>query len=417
VRRTQNIITGLDVGTTKVCAVIGEVTPTGVDVIGIGQHPSRGLRKGVVTNVESTVEAIKKAVSEAEQAAGVEVDAVFVSIGGGHLRGVNSQGVVAIQGRTREVTAIDVARAVDASRAVSLPPDREILHALTQGFTVDDQDGVREPVGMLGSRLGVSVHLVAGAATAVQNVVRSVNRAGLTVEDVVLQALASGESVLTPDERELGVLLIDVGGGTTDVALFRDGAVWHTEVIPLGGDHIANDIAVGLRTPPPSAEELKKLFGCAQASLVLEDETVEVPSIGGRKPRVLSRQTLARIVQARVEEILTLVARGVSQAGLDDAATAGVVVTGGATVMEGVPELAETILDLPVRRGIPKWVGGLYEQVEHPAFSTAVGLVLFGARRERPVATASRLTAMGGEGWPGVGRTARRLREWIREIF
>jgi cell division protein FtsA len=236
------------------------------------------------------------------------------------------------------------------------------------------------------------------------------------VEDVVLQPLASGESVLTPDERELGVLLIDVGGGTTDAALFRDGAVWHTAVIPLGGDHITNDIAVGLRTPPPSAEELKKLYGCAQASLVLEDETVEVPSIGGRKPRVLSRQTLARIVQARVEEILTLVARGVSQAGLDDAATAGVVVTGGATIMEGVPELAETILDLPVRRGIPKWVGGLYEQVESPMFATAVGLVLTGARRDRPPATAGRLPGV-GEGWPGVGRTARRVREWFREIF
>jgi cell division protein FtsA len=416
VRRIQSIITGLDVGTTKICAVIGEVTPTGVDVIGIGQHPSRGLRKGVVANVESTVEAIKRAISEAEQTAGVEVDAVYVSIGGGHIRGINSQGVVAIQGRTREVTAIDVARAVDAARAVSLPPDREILHALTQGFTVDDQDGIREPIGMLGSRLGVSVHLVAGAATAVQNVVRSVNRAGLKVEDVVLQALASGESVLTPDERELGVLLIDVGGGTTDVALFRDGAVWHTAVIPLGGDHITNDIAVGLRTPPPSAEELKKLFGCAQASLVLEDETVEVPSIGGRKPRVLSRQTLARIVQARVEEVLTLVARGVSQAGLDDAATAGAVVTGGATIMEGVPELAETILDLPVRRGIPKWVGGLYEQVESPGFATAVGLVLTGARRDRPPTAAGRLPGL-GEGWPVVGRTARRVREWLREIF
>ena len=415
-RRTQTIITGLDVGTTKVCAVIGEVTATGVDVIGIGQHPSRGLRKGVVANVESTVEAVKRAIAEAEQAAGVEVDAVYVSIGGGHIRGINSQGVVAVQGRGREVTATDVARAVDAARAVNLPPDRDVIHALTQGFTVDDQDDIREPIGMLGSRLGVSMHIVAGAATAVQNVVRSVNRAGLTVEDVVLQSLASGESVLTPDERDLGVLLIDVGGGTTDVALFRDGSVWHTAVIPLGGDHITNDIAMGLRTPPPSAEELKKLYGCGQASLVLEDETVEVPSIGGRKPRVLSRQTLARIVQARVEEILTLVARDVSQAGLGDAATAGTVVTGGATIMEGVPELAETILDMPVRRGIPKWVGGLYEEVESPAFATAVGLVLTGARRDRPVVTAGRLSGH-GDGWPGVARPARRVREWLREIF
>ncbi|HZS34245.1 MAG TPA: cell division protein FtsA [Methylomirabilota bacterium] len=411
--RTETTITGLDVGTTKVCAVVGEVTGTGVDIIGIGQAPSRGLRKGVVTNVEATVEAIKRAVGEAEQVAGVEVDAVYASIGGGHLRGVNSQGVVAVQGRGREVSPADVSRAIDAARAISLPPDREILHALTQGFVVDDQDGIREPVGMLGTRLGVAVHLVTGAATAVQNVVRSVNRAGLTVEDVILQPLASGESVLTPDERDLGVLLIDIGGGTTDVALFRDGAVWHSAVIPLGGDHITNDIAVGLRTPAADAEELKKLFGCAQASLVLEDETVEVPSIGGRKPRVLSRQTLARVIQARVEEIVTLVARGVSQAGFDDVATAGAVVTGGASILEGVPELAETILDLPVRRGIPKWVGGLYEQVENPAFAAAVGLVLTGARRDRPALP----RVPGLEGWPGVSRATRRVREWLREVF
>lgn len=415
-RRTQTIVTGLDVGTTKVCAVIGEVTPTGVDVIGIGQHPSRGLRKGIIVNVEATVEAIKRAVADAEQAAGIEVDSVYASVGGGHLRGINSQGVVAVQGRTREVTAADVARAVEAARAISLPPDRGILHALTQGFTVDDQDGIREPVGMLGSRLGVAVHLVTGAVTAVQNAVRSVNRAGLTVEDVVLQALASGESVLTPDERDLGILLIDIGGGTTDVAVFREGAVWHTVVIPLGGDHITNDIAVGLRTPAQDAEELKKVYGCAQAGLVLDEETVEVPSIAGRKPRVLSRQTLARIIQARVEEILALVARSVTEAGLDDAATAGVVVTGGAAIMEGVPELAETIFDLPVRRGIPKWVGGLYEQVENPAFATAVGLVLTGARRGRPGGLSPRLPAL-GEGWTGMGRAARRVREWLREVF
>lgn len=411
-----SIVTGLDVGTTKVCAVIAELTPAGVDVIGIGQHPSRGLRKGVVANIEATVEGIKQAVTAAEQMAGVEVESVLTSIGGGHLRGINSQGVVAVQGKTREISSADVARAIDAARAISRPPDREILHALTQGFSVDDQDGVREPVGMLGSRLGVAVHLVTGNVTAVQNVVRSVNRAGLTVEDVVLQPLASGESVLTPDERDLGVLLIDIGGGTTDVALYREGAVWHTAVVPLGGDHITNDIAVGLRTPPADAEELKKTFGCALASLVLEDETVEVPSIGGRKPRVLSRQTLSRIVQARVEEILTLVARGVGEAGLDDAATAGVVVTGGATIMDGVPDVAESIFDLPVRRGIPKWVGGLYEEVESPIFATSVGLVLAGARRRRQPGAARRAPAL-GEGVPGVGRVVRRLREWLGEVF
>lgn len=411
-----SIVTGLDVGTTKVCTVIGELTPSGVDVVGIGQRPSRGLRKGVVANIEATVEAIKQTVADAEQMAGVEVESVLASIGGGHLRGFNSQGVVAVQGKTREISAADVARAVDAARAINLPPDREILHALTQGFSVDDQDGVREPVGMLGSRLGVAVHLVTGTVTAAQNVVRSVNRAGLTVEDVVLQPLASGESVLTPDERDLGVILLDIGGGTTDVVLYREGAVWHTAVVPLGGDHITNDIAVGLRTPPTEAEELKKTFGCALASLVLEDETVEVPSIGGRKPRVLSRQTLSRIVQARVEEILTLVAKGIAEAGLNDAATAGVVVTGGATLMEGVPDVAEAIFDMPVRRGVPKWVGGLYEEVESPTFATGVGLVLAGARRRRQ-ASVTRQPRPFGEGVPGVGRMVRRLREWLGAVF
>ncbi len=409
--RRLPIVTGLDVGTTKVCAVIGEVTPVGVDVLGIGQHPSRGLRKGMVVNIDSTVEAIKRAVADAEQMAGVEIDSVYCSIGGGHLVGINSQGVVAVQGRTREVTAADVERAIEVARDVHLPPDREILHVLSQAFSVDEQDGIREPVGMLGSRLGVGIHLVTGAVAAAQNVVRSVNRAGLTVRDLVLQPLASAESVLTPDERDLGVLVVDVGGGTTDVALFRENAVWHTAVIPLGGDHITNDIAVGLRTPPADAEELKKLYGCAQTSLILEDETVEVPSIGGRKPRVLSRQTLSRIIQARVEEIFALVARGVRQAGLEEAATAGVVVTGGATVMDGVPELAESIFDLPVRPGVPKWVGGLYDQVDRPMFATAVGLVLVGARRDR------RAAASGGETLPGVGRVARRVREWMGQLF
>jgi cell division protein FtsA len=414
--RKTRVIAGLDVGTTKVCVLIGELAETGVDVIGIGQHPSRGLRKGMVVNVDSTVEAIKRAVAEAEQVAGVEVESVYTSIGGGHISGLNSQGVVAIQGRTREVSPADVERAIEVARDVNVPPDREILHVLTQAFSVDDQDGIREPIGMLGSRLGVEVHLVTGAVTAVQNVVRSVNRAGLTVKDLVLQPLASADSVLTPDERDLGVLVIDVGGGTTDVALFRENAVWHTAVIPLGGDHITNDIAVGLRTPPSDAEELKKAFGCAQTGLILEDETVEVPSIGGRKARVLSRQTLSRIIQARVEEILRLVARGVRQAGLEEAATAGVVVTGGAVVMEGVPELAESVFDLPVRRGIPKWIGGFYDQVENPMYATAVGLLLAGARRERQAAAHAGMPGL-GESVPGVGRAVRRVREWVTQLF
>jgi cell division protein FtsA len=414
--RKAATVAGLDVGTTKVCAVIGEVGPSGVDIIGIGQHPSRGLRKGMVVNIDSTVEAIKRAVAEAEQMAGVEIESVYASIGGGHLAGLNSQGVVAVQSRTREVTPADVERAIEVARDVQLPPDREILHVLTQAFSVDEQDGIREPVGMLGSRLGVEIHLVTGAVAAAQNVVRSVNRAGLTVRDLILQPLASAESVLTPDERDLGIIVVDMGGGTTDVALFRDNAVWHTAVIPLGGDHITNDIAVGLRTPATDAEELKKVYGCAQTALILEDETVEVPSIGGRKPRVLSRQTLSRIVQARVEEIFALVAKGIRQAGLEDAATAGVVVTGGASGMDGLPELAESVFDLPVRRGLPKWVGGFYDQVESPVFATAVGLVLAGARRDRRAGSAAGMLGV-GEGLPGVGRAVRRVREWVTQLF
>jgi cell division protein FtsA len=414
--RKSPIIAGLDVGTTKICALIAEPGPSGLDIIGIGQHPSRGLRKGMVVNIDSTVEAIKRAVAEAEQMAGVEIESVYASIGGGHLAGVNSQGVVAIQGRTREVSPADVQRAIEVARDIQLPPDREILHVLTQAFSVDEQDGIREPIGMLGNRLGVEVHLVTGAVAAAQNVVRSVNRAGLTVKDLVLQPLASAESVLTPDERDLGVLVVDVGGGTTDVALFRENAVWHTAVIPLGGDHISNDIAVGLRTPAVDAEELKKVYGCAQTGLILEDETIEVPSIGGRKPRVLSRQTLSRIVQARVEEVFALVAKGVRQAGLEDAAAAGVVVTGGASLMEGFTELAESIFDLPVRRGVPKWVGGFYDQVESPVYATAVGLVLAGTRRDRQAGPGAGMIGA-GEGLPGVGRAVRRVREWVTQLF
>ncbi|MBI3628406.1 MAG: cell division protein FtsA, partial [Candidatus Rokubacteria bacterium] len=293
--REQNVIVGLDVGTTKICVIIADVGPTGgLDVIGVGASPSRGLRKGVVVNIDSTVEAIRKAVAEAEQMAGVEVSSVYAGVAGGHIRGINSRGVVAVSARNREVSQSDIDRALEAAKAINLPPDREIIHVLPQAFVVDDQDGVREPLGMSGVRLEVEV-----------------------------------QAVLSPDEKELGVLMIDIGGGTTDAALFREGAIWHTAILPLGGDHITNDIAVGLRTPTADAEDLKKRYGCALTALVREDETIDVPSVGGRKPRQLSRQILSEIVQPRVEEIFTLVARELSKAGLHDAATAGVVVTGG----------------------------------------------------------------------------------------
>jgi len=404
------LITGLDVGTTKVCAVIGEVTPAGgLDVIGIGTSPSRGLRKGVVVNIDSTVEAIKKAVGEAEQMAGVEVGSVYAGLSGGHIRGVNSRGVVAVSGKNKEVGRADLERALEAARAINLPPDREIIHVLPQTYVVDDQDGVKEPLGMSGVRLEVEVHIVTAAVTSVQNVIRSVNRAGLTVQDIVLGPLAASEAILSPDEKELGVLLIDIGGGTTDVALFRDGAIWHTGVLALGGDHISNDIAVGLRTPTAEAEELKKRHGCALTALVREEETVDVPSVGGRKPRQLSRQILSEIIQPRVEEIFTLVARDLARAGLEDAPAAGVVVTGGTAIMDGVPELAGQVFDLPVRRGVPEGVGGLGDVVQSPIFATAVGLALYGVRAGGAAFDA-------GDG-RGLARFSRVMREWVRELF
>ena len=381
-------------------------------MIGLGAAPSRGLRKGVVVNIDSTVEAIKEAVTQAEEMAGVEVGRVYVGMAGGHIRGVNSRGVVAIAGKHREVDGTDVQRAVDAARAINLPQDREIIHVLPQTFVVDDQDCVREPIGMTGVRLEVEVHIVSGASTSVQNVIRSVNRAGLAVHDLVLQPLASAEAVLFEDERELGVVIIDIGGGTTDVALVREGAVWHTAILPLGGDHITNDVAIGLRTPVADAEALKKRYGAALAAQVAADDTVDVPSVGGRKPRQLSRQVLAGIIQPRVEEIFTLVARSLGRAGFEDAATAGFVATGGTAIMEGLPELAERVLGQPVRRGAPSVVDGLVETVTSPIYATGVGLALRGAK-QRP---AGRIVADGGERG-SVGRLRRRLASMLGELF
>jgi cell division protein FtsA len=411
-RATEPIV-GLDVGTTKICAVIGlPRTGGGLDIVGVGSAPSRGLRRGVVVNIESTVEAIKAAVADAEQMAGAEVSGVYAGVAGGHIRGLNSRGVVAVSGKDREVTDLDVERAVEAARAINLPQDREIIHVLPQTFMIDDADGIREPVGMSGVRLEVEVHIVTGAAASVQNVIRSVNRAGLAVQDVVLEPLASAQAVLFPDERELGVLVVDIGGGTTDIALFRDGAVWHTAILPLGGDHITNDVAIGLRTPMADAEELKKRHGCALTASVPAEETVDVPSVGGRKPRQLSRQVLSEIIQPRVEEIFTLVARELTRAGFQDAATAGVVLTGGTSLLEGMPELAEAVFDQPVRRGFPGDVGGLADVVRSPIYSTAVGLALYGARRQGSgplvVETSDRTL---------LGRLSRRLAGLFGEIF
>ncbi|MBI5166327.1 MAG: cell division protein FtsA [candidate division NC10 bacterium] len=407
-----NLVVGLDIGTTKICAIIAEGRDGGPpDVIGLGTSPSRGLRKGVVVNIDVTVESIKRAIEEAELMAGVEVDSVFVGIAGGHIKGFNSRGVIAISGKNKEVTQADIDRVIDAAKAVALPVDREVIHVLPQEFIIDDQGGIKEPLGMSGVRLEAEVHIVTGAVTSAQNLIKCVNRAGLEVQDIVLQQLASSEATLTPDERELGVVLVDIGGGTTDIAVFVEGSIWHTAVLSLGGDHLTNDIAIGLRTPTAEAEEIKKKFGCALASLVKSDETIEVPSVGGRKPRVLSRQMLCEIIQPRMEEIFSLVDREVKRAGYDEAVAAGVVVTGGASIMEGVPELAEQIFDLPARRGDPTGVGGLVDVISSPIYATGVGLILYGAehRREHRFGKASDRRIF--------EKVIKRMKEWFGDFF
>jgi len=377
--KKENIIVGLDVGTTKICAVVGEVVEGNkIDIIGIGTSPSKGLRKGVVTNIESTVESIKKAVEEAELMAGVEINSVYAGIAGGHIKSFNSRGVIAI--KNKEVTHADINRVIDAARAVAIPLDREVLHVIPQEFIIDEQDGIKEPLGMSGVRLEAEVHIVTGAVTSAQNIIKSVNRAGLHVIDIILQPLASSEAVLTSDEKELGVAVVDIGGGTTDIATFVNGSLWHTAVLGIGGNHLTNDVAVGLRTPASEAEKIKVKYGCALTSMVKEDETIEVPSVGGRPPRVVSRQVLSEIIEPRAEEIFSLVQRELKKTGYEDLVASGAVITGGAAIMEGMTEVAERIMDMPVRRGMPSNIGGLVDMVSNPMFATGVGLILYAVK-------------------------------------
>jgi cell division protein FtsA len=373
----KNLIVGLDIGTSKVVAIVGEVMPEGkIEVIGIGSHPSRGLKKGVVVNIESTVHSIQRAVEEAELMAGCQIHSVYAGIAGSHIRSLNSHGIVAI--RDKEVAPGDVERVIDAARAVAIPADQKILHILPQEFLIDNQEGIKEPVGMSGVRLEAKVHMVTGAVSAAQNIIKCVRRCGLEVDDIILEQLASSYSVLTEDEKELGVCIVDIGGGTTDLAVFTEGSIRHTAVIPIAGDQVTNDIAVALRTPTQFAEEIKIKYACALTQMATADENIEVPSIGDRPPRRLARHTLAEVVEPRYEELLTLVQAELRRSGFEDLMAAGVVLTGGSSKIEGLVELAEEVFHMPVRLGVPQYVTGLVDVVRNPIFATGVGLLLFG---------------------------------------
>lgn len=378
---TKDLIVGLDVGTSKVVVAVAEVLPDGrFQVIGLGQSTSEGLRKGVVVNIEATVQSIRKAVEEAELMANTKIAEVYTGIAGSHIKSFNSSGMVPI--RDREVTATDVARVIETAKAVNIPTDQQVLHVLTQEFIVDGQEDIREPIGMSGVRLEVKVHIVTGAVSAAQNIIKCVRRCGLEVQDLILQPLASSLSVLTADEKELGVALIDIGGGTTDIAIFTEGAIRHTAVIPIAGDQVTNDIAMALRTPTQYAEEIKIRYACALAKLAGAGETIKVPSVGDRPPRELSRQALAEVVEPRYDELFTLIQAELRRSGYEDLIPAGIVLTGGTSKMEGATELAEEIFHMPVRLGVPHGVKGLDDVVRNPIYSTGVGLLMYGLQKQ-----------------------------------
>jgi len=375
----ENLIVGLDIGTSKVLAIVGEVNAAGgVEIVGVGHHPSRGMKKGVVVNIESTVQSIQRAVEEAELMAGCQIQSVFAGIAGSHIRSINSHGTVAI--KEKEVGPGDVDRVIESARALAIPADQKVLHVLPQEFIIDGQEGIREPIGMSGVRLEAKVHIVTGAVSAAQNIVKCVRRCGLEVDDIILEQLASSVAVLTEDEKELGVCMVDIGGGTTDISVFTEGAIRHTAVIPIAGDQVTNDIAVALRTPTAHAEEIKKKYGCALTQLATSDESIEVPSVGDRPPRQLARQTLAEVIEPRIEELYGLILAELRRSGFEDVIGSGVVLTGGSSKMEGMIDLAEEVFHMPVRLGIPQGVGGLSGVVHNPIFATGVGLVQYGAK-------------------------------------
>jgi cell division protein FtsA len=409
--RREELVIGLDIGTTKICVIVADRTENGIDIVGIGTHPSRGLRKGVVVDIDATVDSIKHAVEEAELMADCEITSVYAGIAGSHIRGFNSHGVVAV--KDREVKEGDVKRVIDAAKAVAIPMDREVIHVIPQEFIIDDQDGILEPLGMSGVRLEAKIHIVTAAVTSAQNIVKCANKAGLNVMDIVLEPLASAEASLQEDERDLGVCLIDIGGGTTDLAVFADGSIKHTSVMGLGGYHISNDIAVGLRTPFDEAERIKKKFGVAASRFLPSDDVISVPSVGGRRPRQVSRKILCEIIEPRVDEILSLARQSLVGAGLEGSIPSGVVLTGGCSALEGLIDLAEEIFEAPVRPGIPNDVGGLQDVVRSPMFTTGVGLALFGASQGR----ARRHTRFRIRDESIFSRVKQRMRDWFYGDF
>ncbi len=413
------MIVGLDIGTSKVVAIVGSMTDDGeLEIVGIGSHPSRGMKKGVVVNIESTVQSIQRAIEEAELMAGCQIHSVYAGIAGSHIRSLNSHGIVAV--RDREVYPLDLERVIDAAQAVAIPADQKVLHVLPQEYILDSQEGIKEPLGMSGVRLEAKVHLVTCAVNAAQNIEKCIRRCGLEVEDIILEQLASSYSVLTDDERELGVCLVDIGGGTTDIAIFTEGAIRHTGVIPIAGDQVTNDIAMALRTPTQYAEEIKIKYACALTQLARPDETIKVPSVGDRPPRDLSRQALAEVVEPRYDELFTLVQAELRRSGYEDLIAAGIVLTGGTARMEGVVELAEEIFHTPVRIGLPQNVQGLTDIVRNPIYATGVGLLHYGLRQQKggharggARINRSRVSVGGGDR-PGV---IARFKHWVQNNF
>ena len=409
----ENRFVGLDIGTTKIACIIAELDATEeLKIVGVGVSPSDGLRKGVVVNIDKTVRSIQKAVDEAELMAGVDVDEVYVGIAGDHIRAINSKGVVAISREDHEIVDLDVIRAIDAAKAVSIPMDREILHVIPQEFIVDDQKGIKDPIGMSGVRLETQVHIITGAVTSAQNIYKSVDKAGLKIIDLVLEPLASAKSVLEPDERELGVALVDIGGGTTDIAIYFEESIRHTAVVGLGGKNVTSDIAIGIRTPVDRAEEIKREYGCAYGSLVNADEFISVPGVGGREQRDVSRGVLASIIEPRMEEILSLALREIKRTEYADMLGAGIVLTGGGSLMEGVAELAEKVFEMPVKLGMPHGFGGLKEAARSPVHATGVGLCMFGVEQRHQ---RKGRKGMGGE--DNFRKIFDRMKSWIRDFF